>query len=308
VVIRRTARALAALRERTEVHQDDLEDAFELAIDHRRSPDPDGGPAPPDPERDPFDDTGESTDESQRDGESVVEPRETENLRLPPEFGDPGPSGPEPILRPGGPSGDRHLDLAETLRSASRRALEAEVPLALEAGDLVFRAAEDDVPSLLLWILDTSASMARNAAIGFVKSVVRNHVRADDRNWTALVDFRGESGSTLVPPTRRSREFVSALESLPVGGETPLAAGLRRARSVLQTFRGRHQQAGARAVLVSDGRVDPGDTVMEALTLLKREAELTLVDAELGRTRWGAIGEMAARVGVQPVRLDRHVA
>lgn len=311
IVIRRTARALAALRERTEVHQNDLEDAFELAIEHRRSPDPDGGKPPPEPDgqNDPFGGEDSTNGHDDRDGESVIEPRETDRLALPSSNEEnESTSSASTLPRAVRWQDEQQLNLMKTLRTASERALRTDGDLDVRPEDLAFESPRIQEPSLMLWVLDTSASMARRRTIGFVKSVVTNALQSDRRRWTGLVDFQGSSGSTVVPPTRRHKRLLSVLRDLPVAGETPFAEGIRTAHAVIESFRSRHHGATARVVLVSDGRVTLTGTIVNSVKDLRRDAELTLVDAELESTTWGMMNQLARAVGVQPIPLKQSVA
>ncbi len=310
VAVRRTARSLAALREREEVRQRDLEDAYELAIEHRRSPDPGGGERPPETSKgDPFG-GNESTDGHEGNSEeTVIESREARLLRLEPQPVENFDESNATRLRQNieWESG-RHLNLIGTLRSTCRRSLNGGGDNTIRVRDLELETAQDQHSSLLLWVVDTSASMARNETIGFVKSVVKNRLRTDRRLWTGLVNFRGRKGSTVVAPTRRHEEVLSVLENLPVGGRTPFVEGLETARSVLEAFHSRHHGTKARTIVVSDGRVELTGTIIQSVKTLKRRSNLQLVNAELSSSGWGMIDRLGLRVGVQPVSLRKSVA
>ncbi|MFB6344742.1 MAG: ATP-binding protein [bacterium] len=311
IVIRRTAKALAALRGREDVHQDDLEEAFELAIEHRRSPDPNGGgPSPEsDSDKDPFNENGEQNGSGTETGESVVEPRDTGPLNLKNHSENDSDTGTgNRLSKANAWESGECFDTSTTLRNSQTRSIRDGVSSDIKAEDISFRTVRNHRPSLWLWVLDTSASMARNKTIGFVKSVVTNHLRRGRNNWSGLVDFRGASGSTVVLPTQQHERVVSALEELPTAGETPFVEGLRTARSVIETFRSRHQAASTRVVLISDGRVQLTGDVVVSVNVLRNKSQLTLVDAELDEQGWGMIPKLAKEVGLHPISLKRSVA
>lgn len=311
IVVRRTARALAALRDRLSVHQEDLEEAFEMAIEHRRSPDPGGGGRPPRTNSDesPFEGETETNGEEADSGETVIESRRTEIVSLPSRTNSPETRSSNTVI---GPASDwkpgNKLNVIKTLRNFLNRDLADDRRTSIQSEDVVLETARNPDPLLRLWVLDTSASMARKKTIGLVKSVVKNQLTRRSERWTSLVDFRGGDGSTVVPPTRKKERLLAKLDGLPVAGETPMVEGLNTARNVLESFRTRHHGARVRVVLVSDGRVSLTGGLLRSLELLKNQAELTLVDAELESTDWGIIGELSKRLGVPSVSLRDRVA
>ncbi len=64
----------------------------------------------------------------------------------------------------------------------------------------------------------------RGAKVVILNLLKQSYVRRDQ---VAIVGFRGTSAEAYLPPTRSILRARRVLESLRIGGGTPLAAGLR---------------------------------------------------------------------------------
>jgi magnesium chelatase subunit D len=89
--------------------------------------------------------------------------------------------------------------------------------------------------SLYIFVVDTSGSMAtrrinraREIAISLLQ---RSYLHRDN---IAMVVFRGSTAEEVLPPSRSILRAKRALESLSVGGGTPLSAGVARALDVVK--------------------------------------------------------------------------
>jgi magnesium chelatase subunit D len=87
------------------------------------------------------------------------------------------------------------------------------------------------------------------------------------RDQVALVSFRGRQASVLLAPTRSVDLAKRAVDALPAGGGTPLAAGLESALNL--ALRARPAGRETLLVLLSDGRANvprnPGPGGREAV-------------------------------------------
>jgi magnesium chelatase subunit D len=88
---------------------------------------------------------------------------------------------------------------------------------------------------LFIFAIDTSGSMALNR-IARAKRVMVNLLKQSyvKRDSVAIVGFRGKSAEILLPPSRSVLRVRHVLEMLPVGGGTPLSAGLARALEMVK--------------------------------------------------------------------------
>lgn len=128
------------------------------------------------------------------------------------------------------------IALAATLRAAApyqkRRRQAAPEPPAIRvaASDLRFKQFRHNASIRILFAVDASGSMAMNRiqqAKGAVMRLLDQAYR--DRDEIALIGFRGNRAELLLPPSRSVELARHALDALPVGGGTPLAAGLEEA-------------------------------------------------------------------------------
>jgi magnesium chelatase subunit D len=162
--------------------------------------------------------------------------------------------------------------------------------------DLRFKLFSRKAGTLYIFAVDASGSMALNR-IGQAKGALarllrRSYVR---RDRVALVTFRETRGEILLRPTRSPALAHRLLDALPVGGTTPLAAGLERALEI--AARARREGVERIALLVfTDGRANvpaaKNDDIKRASLRLEIEREIEL------------IGESLRRAGVESVVID----
>ena len=164
--------------------------------------------------------------------------------------------------------------------------------------------------NLIVLLLDTSGSMAarrRSAAVTTaVLSLLDDAYRRRDR--VALLTFRGTGAAVVVPPTRSAQLAARRLGDLPVGGRTPLAAGLDAARQLIQREGWRDPVRRPILVLITDGRAtgdgDPIALAKRAAAALARTATTSIVvDAEEGPVRLGLAGEIARHLAAELVTI-----
>ena len=214
-----------------------------------------------------------------------------------------GPGG-----RPAGAVGDPgRPDLTATVRAAALA--RPGQPFTVTAADLRRWRRRGRESNLVILLLDTSGSMAarrRSATVTAVAlSLLRDSYRRRDR--VALLTFRGREATVVVPPTRSVELASRRLSQLPVGGQTPLAAGLD---AVAELIRREHWREPARRpllVVVTDGRATGGrdalDRARQSARLLARGFGSTVssvvVDAEEGPVRLGLAGLIAADLGAE---------
>jgi magnesium chelatase subunit D len=190
------------------------------------------------------------------------------------------------------------IDIGATLRAAApwqplrRAAGGTSDRVMLRGTDLRVRQFRTRAGALFLFAVDASGSMALNRmrqAKGAVQALLQRAYVHRDR--VALLAFRGERAEVLLPPSQSVERAQRALDILPTGGGTPLAAALlgildvarqARARGILQTV----------AVLLTDGRANvPLRAPREAL-----EQEVA------------ALAQAVAQAGIRTVVVDTQRA
>jgi magnesium chelatase subunit D len=161
---------------------------------------------------------------------------------------------------PGTPREGR-LDVIATLRAAARwqrlRPRGAR-RVAVRAEDLRIKRFRDKAGALFLFAVDASGSMALNRmrqAKGAVHALLERAYVNRDR--VALMSFRGQGAELLLPPTGSVELLRRAVDQIPTGGGTPLAATLVAALEVAQHARRRGLQ-NVVLVLLTDARANVG--------------------------------------------------
>lgn len=284
--------AAAALGLRDHVEQEDLELAVRLVILPRATrlppppePPPDEEPPPPPPSN-ADDDTSDAPPEPPSDDELTIPPEQVLSAlaaELPVELeqlpfralrrGKTGSRGTVAGKRgrhirsiPGDPRRGR-IDVSATLRAAApfqplRRSQAgtdaASARVLLRGDDLRIKQYRSKAGALFLFAVDASGSMALHRmrqAKGAVHALLQKAYVHRDR--VALLAFRGQSAELLLPPSQSVELARRALDLLPTGGGTPLAAALLAAIEVAQQARARGIMQTV-LVLLTDGRANVG--------------------------------------------------
>lgn len=153
--------------------------------------------------------------------------------------------------------GDRPA-LFATLQWAARR--QPVPPLELRPEDLRFTDRSRPRGRLVVVLADTSDSMGEGlrARIAVAKGAVLSLLRGAywHRDRVALVTAGGRGARLLLPPTRSIDLAKNRLRRLPVGGATPLAAGLREAWRLIRRERLRHPGLDIVLVVLTDGETN----------------------------------------------------
>ncbi|NKY59620.1 VWA domain-containing protein [Nocardia flavorosea] len=183
-------------------------------------------------------------------------------------------------------------------------------PLRLAAPDLRGAYREGREGNLVVFVVDTSGSMAArdrlSAVTGAVVTLLRDAYQRRDK--VAVIAVRGSVAELVLPPTSSTDIAVRRLADLRTGGKTPLAAGLRKAHEVMRRERVRDPRRRAMLVLLTDGRAtggtDPVPRARASAARLARDGIASIViDCERGMVRLGLAAELAAVLRGTVVRL-----
>jgi magnesium chelatase subunit D len=202
----------------------------------------------------------------------------------------------------------RRPELLPTLRAAVLARPGAAV--IITPGDLRVSLRRGRESNLIVLLLDTSGSMAarrRSAAVSTAAlSLLHDAYRRRDK--VALLTFRGDGATVVVPPTSSVELAARRLRDLPVGGCTPLAAGLEAARQLVRRERWRDPARRPILVVITDGRATGGRAAVAeanraAATLARTGATSIVVDAEEGPVRLGLAAEIAGHLAAELVTI-----
>jgi Mg-chelatase subunit ChlD len=162
------------------------------------------------------------------------------------------------------PSMGKADDLAfdATLRAAApfqRRRAELKrkrnVAFVIQPGDYQRKVRVRRAANLVLFLVDASWSMAvaeRMAATkGAILSLLTDAYQRRDR--VGLITFQKDRSLLILPPTSSVQLAERALRDIPVGGKTPLSAGLMMAYEVLHREKILHPDVLPLLIILTDG-------------------------------------------------------
>ncbi|MGD9091248.1 MAG: VWA domain-containing protein [Anaerolineales bacterium] len=160
------------------------------------------------------------------------------------------------------PSPGKAYDLAfdATIRAAApfqkRRSEQRQrVAFAIRSSDYQKKVRVKKAANLVLFVVDASWSMAvaeRMAATkGAILSLLTDAYQRRDR--VGLVVFQKDRATLVLSPTNSVELAKRALADIPVGGKTPLSAGLLMAHQVIQKERIVHPDVMPLVILLTDG-------------------------------------------------------
>jgi magnesium chelatase subunit D len=149
-------------------------------------------------------------------------------------------------------------------------------PLRLRRDDLRQKVREHKVGSLVVFLVDGSASMGARERMAMTKGVILSllHDAYVRRDRVAAIVFRGRSAQTVLEPTSSVSFARRQLAELAVGGSTPMAHGLWSAYQLIR--RAQHLDPTLRPLLImiSDGypnvAMSNGDPYRECMEIAER--------------------------------------
>ncbi len=211
------------------------------------------------------------------------------------------------------------LALAATLRAAAvhQQARGGRPPrLVVRVADLRGKERRARQAHLVLFVVDGSWSMAvarrMEATKGAVLALLTQAYQR--RDWVGLITFRREEAHLVLPPTRSVALARRALRDLPVGGKTPLAAGLRLAWQVIRRAQRAHPDLRPLLVLLTDGAgnvplVAGHDAMADAYhmaeALARARIPAVVINLEHPQFDQGLAAELARRLRAPVYRLPQ---
>jgi len=214
------------------------------------------------------------------------------------------------------PAGDRTDDIAfdATLRAAApfqlRRSQERRsnrLAYAIHKEDLQRKVRVRKSANLILFVVDASWSMAvaerMNATKGAIMSLLTDAYQRRDR--VGLIVFQKDRAQLVLPPTNSVTLAKKALADIPVGGKTPLSAGLYLAFQVFQQQKLAHPDVMPLMILLTDGAGNvsmtdlPPQEEAHRIAELIRDADIRNVTINMEHTAFdqGLAQELAEHLG-----------
>jgi magnesium chelatase subunit D len=168
--------------------------------------------------------------------------------------------------------------------------------------------------ALIVLVVDASESMGAGERLRIAKAAALGLLRDAylRRDRVALAVFEGESARVLLPATPSIALARERLQQIPLGGATPLAAGLVASWDLIRAERLRDPQVAPTLVLFSDGRAnvpldaaaDPRAEALALCSLLRADGVSSLVvDAGSAGPTPPELKEIALRLGARLLRV-----
>ncbi len=132
---------------------------------------------------------------------------------------------------------------------------EAEIAFAIDRTDLQRKIRVRKAANLILFVVDASWSMAvaerMSATKGAIMSLLTDAYQRRDR--VGLIVFQKNQSRLILPPTNSVLLAQKAMTDIPVGGKTPLSAGLVMAHRILIQEKNLHPDVMPLMIVLTDG-------------------------------------------------------
>ena len=159
---------------------------------------------------------------------------------------------------------NRDVAVDATLRAAApfQNARGRKEFLVIKPEDLRFKEREKKMGHLVVFVVDGSGSMGAQKRMVETKGAVQSLLLDcyQKRDKVAFIIFRRDGAEVVVPPTSSFERAAKRLREIPVGGRTPLSAGLLEAYKLVKRTELQRPKTRCLVVLVSDGRANQGLT------------------------------------------------
>ena len=148
--------------------------------------------------------------------------------------------------------------------------------LLIQEEDLRFKQRERKMSHLVVFVVDGSGSMAAQKRMietkGAILSLLRDCYQKRDR--ASMIVFRKEKAEMVLPPTRSVEFSLKKLKDMPVGGKTPLTAGLLETYKLIKRVGMKSPETRFLLILITDGRANQAMTDAPVREEIKRVAGL----------------------------------
>ena len=210
--------------------------------------------------------------------------------------------------------------LDATLRAAApyqlRRKNGNDLAVILQPEDIRGKVREKRIGNFLLFVVDASGSMGARgrmaASKGAIMSLLLDAYQKRDR--VAMVSFRRDGAVVNLPPTSSIELAAHLLQEMPVGGRTPLSAGLAKSHEVLRNYLLREPTARPITIVITDGKsnvaLGENKPLDEALALADRlsldeRIRFIVVDTEAkGLVTFGLAQKLAGAMKAQYFKIE----
>ena len=148
------------------------------------------------------------------------------------------------------------IDLTATINAAAAKL--KPLPLSIDENDLRVKIRKHRAPKLSVIVLDSSGSMGVLKRMSIAKGIAQKLIENSyiNRDYVALITFRGNHAEVTVSPTRNYSTILEVIDKLPTGGKTPLPSALQSLLSLAKSFRLKNKNAIIEGILITDGKAN----------------------------------------------------
>jgi len=222
------------------------------------------------------------------------------------------------------PKGRNDIALDATLRAAApyqvyrckEHGSDDNLTVFIREEDLREKVREKRVGNFILFLVDASGSMGARARMvaskGAILSLLLDAYQKRDR--VAMVSFCHRKATVNLPPTSSIEMAAKLLEKLPVGGRTPLSAGLIKGFDLIRLHLLKDSCSRPIFIIITDGKANAalgdGKPVDEAFGFASKMAfeervKYVVVDTEpSGIVTFGLAGKLSSILGADYFKIE----
>ena len=215
-------------------------------------------------------------------------------------------------------TGDLALDA--TIRAAAPYQVSRNkngLAIAIRESDIREKVRQRKYANLLVFVVDASGSMGASQRMTETKGAILSLLKDAyvKRDKVCLIAFRGNDAQVLLPPTRSVDRGVRLLETMAVGGRTPLNHGIAKGMQVIQSELKKNPGVLPYMVMITDGKgnvsidntLKPKQELMEISEKLRAFPYITTMVLDIerkGAMSFGIAREMALRMGASYQKIE----
>ena len=182
--------------------------------------------------------------------------------------------------------------------------------------DLREKVREKRVGNFILFLVDASGSMGARARMVASKGAILSLLldAYQKRDHVAMVSFRNRKATVNLPPTSSIERAAKLMEELPVGGRTPLSAGLIKGFDLIRIHLLKDPGSRPVFIIITDGKANAalgdGKPVDEAFGFASKMAfeervKYVVVDTEpSGIVTFGLAGKLSSVLGADYFKIE----
>ena len=194
-------------------------------------------------------------------------------------------------------------------RAAASQKRNGSLAVHLRPDDVRHKIREKRIGNLLLFIVDGSGSMGARGRMVASKSAIMSLLldAYQKRDKVGMVSFRRNEAQVNLPVTNSVELAGRMLAEMPVGGRTPLSAGLIKGYEIIRNYLIREPSGRPIVIILTDGKTNvsfsemkPVDEMVHLAGSLAQEKRATyiVVDTEdEGLVTFGLARQLAASLG-----------